>query len=372
MCDKIVDCLDGEDEINCNAMRTTSSLGDLFISTSKESSFDRKANLETKEAESSSSEEVSAIEESHKGQVETINNAQSSDSKKISDKESMVATVSHTNTTTSSIQTRNDDNFKLTTNLMNDQLQQQQRSQTDMSEDSTNTDFMKVSSNIDETVLNKNPVELNSKSSESLESFTVDPDGEVTNNKAETNVRGDMQSFATIVSKESLESRSSVLENKDADIHEVFSDTLNIDSPTSFSTTTTETTTLDESTSNQNTGDSNHKSDGSDSKQNHTTETNSSKNNSTHLSTIFENGNTDMESKDILIDLPDQITGSPHKEHPHKFINEDNSTESEAKHFISTGNKGILDKLKDIIAHQLQPAKQEIKHLIPNTFECQR
>lgn len=345
VCDKIVDCLDGEDEINCSSMRSTSSLRDLFVSTSKNDIFERKGNLETKKVENSSSEESSSNEELHKAQVETIvvHDAQSIDSKNNNKKESMVATTSQSNTS--------------------DRLPTQQSSEIDFPAASTNSDFMKVSSNTENT--NKKSFEFNLTSSENIEGITVDPDRSATNDEVENSNRGDMQSFTTFLSKESLESRSSVLGNKEVDIHEDFSESLNMNLSTPLSATTTETPTtnheetLIHNSSNQNTSDSNHDHDVSTSKQNQTT--NSS--NNTHLFNLFDNEDTDLESKDILIDLPDQSSITN---------NEDNSTESEAKHLIFPDKKGIVEKIKDIMASQLQPAKQKIKHLIPNTFECQR
>lgn len=340
MCDKIVDCLDGEDEINCSSMRSTSSLTDSFVSTSKDSIFERKGNLDINKAENSSSEESSSNEESHKDQVETIHNAQSSDLKNNHKIESMVATIAQTNTT--------------------DTLPTQQTIEIEMSTTSTNTDFIKVS-NMENS--NRNSFQFNLTSSENIEDITVDPNRSATNDE-ENNNRGDIQSFIASVSKESLESRSSVLGNKEADIHEDLSDTLNMNSPTSFSTTTIESPTthhgeaLVHNASIQNTSNSNHEFNVSVRKPNQTAETNSS----THLSNLLENENIELESKDILIDLPEQSVTN----------NEDNSTESEAKHLFFPDKNGILDKIKDIIASQLQPAKQKIKHLIPNTFECQR
>lgn len=365
MCDKIVDCLDGEDEINCEStMRATSSLSDFFVSTSKENIFERKENLDAKKVDNSSSEETSSDEELHKAQVETIPGAQSTDSNNTPKKEPMIATVSQTATTdTITTQLHNDENFKITTIPTINDLEQQQINEIDLSGASTNT-HINVSSNIDKIEnASKSSFELNLTSPESAESITVDPDRSATNDEIESTNRGDIQSFSTLVSKVSPESRSSVLGNKDADIHEDLSDVLILDFPTSLTTTTTETPTthhektLIGNTSNQNTGDSNHKSNVTVSKQN---QTNAS--NSTHLSDILKNENTDLESKHILIDLPDQSL----------INNEDNSTESDANHLFSSDKKGILDKIKDILASQLQPPKQKLKHLIPYEFQCQR
>lgn len=366
MCDKIVDCLDGEDEINCSNMRTASSLRDLFESTSKDSMLERKGNLET---ENSSSEDTSSIEESHKAQVEIIHGAQTRDFKSTLEKESIVAIKSQTYTTDSlPKQYHSDEHLNLTSTPINNHLQPQQISVIDMSGATTNTDFIKVSS--DKT--NRNSFEFSSNSSENIEIITMDPDRSATN-EVESNNRGDNQSFVESVSKELFESRFSVIENKDADINEDLSVPLNTNFPTSFSTTTTEIPTTqheeasNDNTSNENRGDSDHDFDVLASKQNKTTETNS--NSSTHLSDFFLNNHADLESKDILIDLPDQLSVNPLKEHSDFINNEDNS---EAKHLISSHKKGIIDKIKGIIASQLQPAKQKIKHLIPNAFECQR
>lgn len=366
MCDKIVDCLDGEDEINCSSMRSTSSLRDF--STLKDSIFERKGNSETEKAENSSSEETSSHEESHKAQVETIHAAQGNDSKNNLEKESMVATVTQTYTTdTLHKQDHSVENFESTTIPMNNDVLQKQISQMDMSGPSTNMDFIEVSSNTEKTVnSNRNSFEFNLTNSEDVESITVDPDRSATNEEVENSNRGDMQSFTTSISKESLESRSSTLGNKELDIHKGFSDALNVNLSTSFTSTTTETArkhrqeTLIDNTINQNTSNSNHEFHVSFSGQNQTIIANSS--NSSHLSNLLENENTDMESKDMLIDLPDESATNT----------EDNSTESEAKHLIFFDNKGILDKIKDIIASQLQPAKQKIEHLVPNAFQCQR
>lgn len=382
MCDKIVDCLDGEDEINCSAMRTTSSLRDLFVSTSNDSSFERKGDLETKEAESSSSEETSSNEELQ-AQVEIIHNAQSTNSNNTLEKESMVVTLSLTNTTdTLPEQYHGDENFKFTTVPITDDLLEQKRNETDMSGASTNIDFIKVSSNTDKTINSNsldsnNSFELNLKSSETVESITVDPDRSATNDEVEKSHRGDIQSFIPSVSQEKLESRSSVSGGKEAiheDVHEDFSDLLDMSLPTLF-TTKTPTTHHEEplinNRSNQNASDSNQEFDVLVSKPNQATEINST--NSTHLFNILKNENTDLESKDILIDLPGPSIVNTRGEYIHKFIiNENNSIESEAKHLNFSDKKSILDKIKDIMASQLQPAKQKIKHLIPNTFECQR
>lgn len=363
MCDKIVDCLDGEDETNCESTARTSSLRDFFVPTSEEQ------NREKKEVESSSSEETSSDEELHKAQVETIAVAQSSDSNIIPEKEPMIATVSQTTTTdtitttTTLQQQQNDENFKSTTIPTNDNLQQPQSNENDILGASTNTDFIHLSSNTDKIMnINSNPIDVNLNRSEIAESITEDPDRPTTSDEVENSNRGDIQSITTSVSKQSLESRSSVLTKKDSDNQEDLSELLNMNLPTSISTTTTEMPTKHHektliNTRNQSTGDSIHKFNVSANEQNQT-----NSNNSTHLSNLLNDENTHLESKHILVDLPGQSVTN----------NEDNSTESEAKHLISTHKNEILNKIKDILASQLQPAKQKIKHLIPNTFQCQR
>lgn len=96
-----------------------------------------------------------------------------------------------------------------------------------------------------------------------------------------------------------------------------------------------------------------------------------------HLSTLIsDNDNNtvtthspELESKDILIDLPD--AGST----PTLHINVENLTTSSplAKNLLDLEEKTeLMNKIKEIVQSQLQPAKVRNKHRLLDTFECRR
>lgn len=434
ICDKIIDCLNGEDELNCDPTRSTFTDNLFMTPISKDSQFIEELNLQTKEAE-----------------ADLANNEFTSKVDNASNTESITSYLIPTTSTEPTVKTYKSNTLNIK-GYEKDVIIKNRSNDIDIETGSTNK-ISKAVEQIDFTKASTREIpnlRSNEVKSSSEEHTTDDPESKDISREADESRRGDV-TFIMSTSRESLEPMSIVktTQGKEVDINEDWTDadglmkstvaiaTSNTESPvtivTKFSeinletatnkiiienkelpTTSTEKIISTESvTENKLPETSTENIVLTDSVtenkfiQEKITENNDSKENmiknkdvseittrtklpdefesktenevKVHLSALVSNNNnfetttiSGLQSKDLLINLPDTDNA------PTLHTNLKNWTEFTtyspfAKNLLDLEEKTELtDKIKKIIQSQLQPAKVRNKHRFQDSFECRR
>lgn len=366
MCDKIIDCLNGEDEINCNSMRTTHTFGDIFLTAPPKliDNFMRQSHeTEENESEQESTEKQSFETTSTTDAPANAKTRQSEDLNLKTEPESGPMGVEKTSN--SHTETKSTDENSLVT----DEIDFTKASTLEMP-NTQSTEFLRED--------------------KSEDTLTEEPSRSAMNTEGEMSGRGDMESFTMTMSKEALETMSSILENKqfkEADIHEDWNDSessnQNVESTTTETTSTisdkqieqSEITTIstqsNESTTTERANEIKKLSKTSvqQSDDNMESKVNPENAKPVHLSTLINDENTEPESKDILVEI-DQgsdplLSSSTNEETILSGSNDDQDK-------VLNDEDNIVNKIKDFVELALQPAKIRKKHPIPHEFECRR
>lgn len=342
-CDRIVDCLDAEDEINCDFtdMRSVNELIPDVISnnTSENKLSEKRESVLNPEFAASGIKTVH--EEPFKSTTEQIELTAFTD----------VSITPQDQHLSGSIKTFHEDPFKSTTekieittftDISNTPQDQHPSDPIKTTDEDQTPDFEHAS-----TIEISPSTSFENIGSDSTESVTADP---TTTNEEMSIARGDLESFAMSFTPETLESRSSVLEKTEND-KDIFRKT---DIEEDLVTTTVLSIT-------------------------HDSESNSLDNNVSRLESDKNKENDDSSNKHFIVELLPKENSTQPVENVIDNVNnfkdqmpsESNTLSSKILPDLESKNL-VMDKIEDIVFSELQPATIRRKHLVPKEFECRR